>query len=256
MNSIATAVSDTATIAGSQFSQILTDSFGVGHTSEMMVEFQRFNEIAYLNSLGAHVGSHAAPILGGYCGGPEGVAVVNVAYHLSCIITMGGSYHVAYPIHYKYGINSTRDTLWPFSISSQAITRNSHFPLLNLTYCAAGPMTEMCFYEIAACTTASVVSGGSIEFGGVSKATNVDYFTPFEPRFASEVAHSVIGMTRKEANKIVNALVKKYEDYFDNPPLGKKYAECWDIHKKMPNKEYYEFYNNIKNEIANMGIPF
>jgi hypothetical protein len=256
MNCIATAVSDTAKIAGSEFGLRPSDGWLIGATAEMKLDFQRFNEIAFVTSLGGHVNAETAPILGGYCGGPEGVAVANVAYHLCCIIAMRGSSQLTFPIHFKYGCTTTRDVTWAVSVSSQAISRNSHFPFFILSYAAAGPMTEMCFYEIATAITTSVVSGASIEFGGVAKATNLDHFTPMEPRWASEVAHAVAGMTRKEANDIVKKLLNKYENNLDNPPVGKKYEECWDIHRKIPNKEYIDLYRKIKKEISGLGIKF
>lgn len=256
MNCIASAGSDTAKIAGSQFGLRPSDGWLIGATAELKLEFQRFNEIAFVTALGGHVNAETAPILGGYCGGPEGVAVANVAYHLSCIITMRGSSQLTFPIHFKYGCTTTRDVTWAVSVSSQAISRNSHFPFFILSYTAAGPMTEMCLYEIAAAITASVVSGASIEFGGVAKATHVDHFTPMEPRLASEVAHAVVGMTRKEANETVKKLLQRYEGNFDNPPLGKKYEECWDIHRKIPNEDYGNLYKRVKTDLSELGIPF
>jgi len=184
------------------------------------------------------------------------VAVANVAYHLGGIIAMRGDTHLTFPIHFKHGCTTTRDVTWAVSVSTQAISRNSHFPLITLSYAAAGPMTEMVFYEIAAAITTSVVSGTScFEFGGVAKATHVDHFTPMEPRFSSEVAHAVAGMTRKEANEIVKKLLKKYEGTIENPPVGKKYEECWDIHRKSPNEEYVAFYKQMKRELSDLGIP-
>jgi len=206
MNSIATAVSDTAKIAGSQFGLRPSDGWLIGTMAEMKINFARLNEIAYVTSLGGHVVAETAPILGGYCGGPEGVAVANVAYHLNCILVMRGSAHLTFPIHFNYGCTTTRDVMWAVSASSQAISRNSYFPFFILSYTAAGPMTEMCLYELAAAMTTSVVSGASIEFGGVTKATVVDHFTPIEPRLASEVAHGVVGMTRSQGNEIVKRL--------------------------------------------------
>ena len=61
-------------------------------------------------------------------------------------------------------------------------------------------MTKMAFYEYAAWIIGSVVCGGSIEAGGSSRGTSVDYTSPVEPLFCSEVAHAVAGMSRKEAN--------------------------------------------------------
>lgn len=256
MNCIASAGSDTAKIAGSQFGLRPSDSWLIGATAELKLEFQRFNEIAFVTALGGHVNAETAPILGGYCGGPEGVAVTNVAYHLSCIIAMRGSSQLTFPIHFKYGCTTTRDVTWAVSVSSQAISRNSHFPFFILSYTAAGPMTEMCLYEIASAITASVASGASIEFGGVAKATRVDHFTPMEPRLASEVAHAAVRMTRKEANEIVKKLLQRYEGNFDSPPVGKKYEECWDIHRKTPNEDYVNLYKRVKTELSELGIQF
>ena len=220
LNGIATAGSDTAKIAGSQFGLRPSDGWAMGTTAELKIDFQRFNEIAYVTSLGGHVVAETAPILGGYCGGPEGTAVLNVAYHLNGIIVQRGSFQLTFPIHFKFGCTTTRDVTWAVSVSSQAISRNSHFPLGILTYVGAGPVTEMAFYEIATAITASVVSGTScLEFGGVAKATHIDHFTPMEPRFASEVGHAVTGMTRKQANTIVKKTLDKYERSITNPPV-------------------------------------
>ena len=255
LNGIATAGSDTAKIAGSQFGLRPSDGWAMGTTAELKLDFQRFNEIAYVTSLGGHVLAETAPILGGYCGGPEGTAVLNVAYHLNGIMVQRGSFQLTFPIHFKFGCTTTRDVTWAVSVSSQAISRNSHFPFGILTYVGAGPVTEMAFYEIATAITASVVSGSScLEFGGVAKATHIDHFTPMEPRFASEVGHAVTGMTRKEANTIVKKALDKYEGSITNPPVGKKYEECWDIDRKTPNKDYVDLDKKMRREIINLGI--
>jgi len=255
MNSIATAGSDTAKIAGSQFGLRPSDAWLIGATSELKFELQRFNEIAFVQAFGGHVNAETAPILGGYCGGPEGVAVTNVAYHLAAILVLRGHSQLTFPIHYLYGCTTPRDVTWSVSVSTQAISRNSHFPFFILSYTAAGPMTEMCFHEIAAAITTSVVSGASIEFGGVAKAVNVDRFTPMEPRFASEVAHAVAGMSRVEANRVVKSLLEMYEEQLADAPTGRTFAECWNRETKLPGPEYIEFYDGMKKKIAELGVP-
>ena len=142
MNSIASAVSDTAKIAGSQFGLRPTDGWLIGTMAEMKINFERLNEITYVMNLGGHVVAETAPILGGYCGGPEGVAVSNVAYHLISILLMKGSCQLTFPIHFNFGWTSVRDILWASSVSAQAISRNSLFPSFINIYVAAGPMTK------------------------------------------------------------------------------------------------------------------
>jgi methylamine--corrinoid protein Co-methyltransferase len=78
-----------------------------------------------------------------------------------------------------------------------------------------------------------------------------------DPLFASEVAHAVVGMSRKEANEIVNALLEKYEDQLRNPPLGQKYQECYDVVTGKPNKEFIELYREVRREMTNQfGLRF
>jgi len=169
---------------------------------------------------------------------------------------MKGSCQLTFPIHYNYGCTSVRDILWANSVSAQAISRNSHFPFFILNYVAAGPMTEMCLYEIAATVINAVVSGASIEFGGVAKAVEVDHFTPMEPKLASEIAHGVIGMTRSQGNEIVKQLLAKYEDDISNAPIGKTYEQCWDMKTKRPIQEYTQLYHKVKAELADLGVRF
>lgn len=256
MNNIATAGSDVAKIAGSQFGLRSTDSWVMGHTAEFKLDFHRLNEIAFVEPMGGIIIGETAPILGGYCGGPEGTAVANVAYHLSAIIAGRADAQLTFPTHFKLGCTSPRQTIWAKSASVQAITRNSHLPVFVDHYAAAGAMTDMFFYEAAADNMSTVVSGGHITSAGVAKATKVDHFTPYEPKFSSEVAHIVTGMQREEANLIVKKLLNKYESRLENPPSGMKYEECWDVHRKLPHKEYAQFYKSIKNKISEFGIPF
>jgi len=256
MNSIASAGSDAAKIAGSQFGLRPSDGWLIGTIAEMKVSNERLNEIAYVKHLGGHVVAESAPILGGYCGGPEGTAITNVAYHLNSILLMKGSCQLTFPIHVTHGCTSPRNVLAANSVSNQAISRNSHFPFFTLNYVAAGPMTDMCLYEIAAVVLNAVVSGASIEFGGVRKAVNVDYFSPMEPRWASEMAHGVVGMTRKEGNVILKKLLAKYEDKLTTAPEGKTYEECWDMKIKQPIPEYMELYKKIKEELVDLGVRF
>jgi len=255
MNSISVG-SDTAKIAGSQFGLRPSDGWLIGSMAEMKVNFARLNEIAYVLSLGGRVVAETSPMLGGYCGGPEGVAVTNAAYHIQSILVYRGACQDSFPIHSKYSCSTGRNTLWAISVSNQAISRNSHFPLFTIPIIAAGPMTEMNFYETASQVITCIVSGGSIEAGSAAKNVLIDHITPMEPLWASEVAHAVIGMKRAEASEIVNRLLPKYENNLDNPPKGKKYQECYDVKTSEPGRECIELYRRTKKEFAGYGLKF
>jgi methylamine--corrinoid protein Co-methyltransferase len=77
-----------------------------------------------------------------------------------------------------------------------------------------------------------------------------------EPRWASEIAHGVVGMTRVEGNKILKKLLAKYEDKITSAPKGKTYEECWNLKTKQPIQEYKDLYKKIKAEMTELGIKF
>jgi methylamine--corrinoid protein Co-methyltransferase len=253
MNSIATAVTDAGKIAGSEFGLRRSDCWVVGFAAEFKVSFQRLNEVAYILARGGQLIGECGPILGGYAGGPEGVAVVSAAYHLLSILVLRASAHLTFPLHFR-GWNSSGQLLWTQSLAAQAISRNSHLPLLWYTYCAAGPMTEMNLYEIATGMITGVVSGGNIEFGGVGAARNIDHLTPLEPRFACEVAHASVGMSRADASQIVQRLLAKYEEKLVDPPRGTPFQGSYDWDSIEPCQEYVDLYGRIKSELRAYGL--
>lgn len=256
MNSIATGVTATGKIAGSAFGLRNSDCWVVGFTSPLKVQFGRMNEVAYIIARGAQLVGEAGEPIGGFAGGPEGNAVISVVYHILSILVLRSSVHLTFPMDIRYGCNTSWEIMWPISVAAQAISRNSHLPILNLAYTAAGPMTEMCLYEIAAAMINFVASGGNIEFGGVAKGTNPDRMSPLEPRFATEVAHAAAGLSRGQANEIIKTLIPKYKDRLASPPKGATFQECFDWDSIQPCQEYIELYGQIKDELVGYGLKF
>jgi len=129
--------------------------------------------------------------------------------------------------------------------------------VVNVGYSAAGPMTRMLFYEHCAWVIASVVSGGSVEVGASARGTALDYTSPVEPLLASEVAHAVAGMGRREASDIVEALLGKYESQLREPPAGQRYQECCNPVTGRPNRELLALYMEVRRELTDQfGIQF
>jgi methylamine--corrinoid protein Co-methyltransferase len=114
----------------------------------------------------------------------------------------------------------------------------------------------MCFYETAAIVTSLVVSGSSLEALGVYKNATVDLQTPQGPEFASEIAHAVPGMARKDANEIVKHLLSIYENRINHPPIGKRYQESYDVKTGRPFDHTRRLYQRMKREIASFGFKF
>jgi len=261
MNGIATATTDTATIAGSHFGMRTTDIWELGAIGEMKVNFHLLNKAAYLQAWGGNSLAETGPSLGGFCGGPEGTSVVTTAYHLQGILVHRSVFQHPFTIHFKYQCNTGRDLIWVFATMNQAVSRNSHWPVLSLMYTAGGPMTEMYFQEATAWVLTAITCGTNVEIGGVAKAINPDHLTPIEPMFAGEVALAAAAqkMTRKQAGDIVKELLPKYEDKIKGDPtltIGKKYQELYDMDSLTPCSEYVDLYQQMKKEIGKMGVKF
>jgi methylamine--corrinoid protein Co-methyltransferase len=215
------------------------------------------NKIAYLLNWGANVGAETAPILGGYAGGPAGTAVLSTAYILMGLLVHHGSYQLHFPVHFKYGCSTTRDVLWVVSASCQATSRNIPMPVFWLGYMAGGPNTKMYFYESAAWLLCAVASGApSVQTPHPAKAVRVDGFTPMECLFGVEMGKAATRFTRQKANELVNRLLQKYEPQIETAPAGSRYQECYDVTTGKPGREYFRLYEEVKEELAKMGVSF
>ena len=258
MNTLATAESATslATALHPKYGLRASDGYMIAIMDPMIVDFDRLNKVCAVLSLGAPVGACFDPLMGGYSGGPEGTAVANVAHHFLAALAYQASWHLPFPLHIRYVCSSPPELLWAISMSGQAISRNTHLLSLNLNYTAAGPLTEMCLYETASAVMTAVVSGLSIEALGVATNKYEDRMTPMEPKFSAEVAHAVAGIKRNEANEIAKDLLAKYMDKIGDPPLGRKYQECFDVQRGKPSSEYVEIYNKVKGELEDLGVKF
>jgi methylamine--corrinoid protein Co-methyltransferase len=259
MNLISTAASAVTTIAASapQFGLRPTDGWLVGTISEMKIEFGAMNKIAYLLNWGANIGAETSPILGGYCGGPAGTAVVSTAYVLVGLLIHKGNYQLTFPVHFKYGCSTSRDVLWTVSTSCQAASRNIPMPVIWLGYMAAGPNTKMYFYESAAYILCATTSGApSVQTPHPAKAVMIDGITPMEAKFGVEMATAASQLNREQASELVVRLLEKYESQIETPPPASRYQECTDVITGKPSEDYVRLYAEVKEELTGMGIPF
>ncbi|NIS62610.1 MAG: monomethylamine:corrinoid methyltransferase [Proteobacteria bacterium] len=259
LNLISSATTAMATIAGSfpTFGLRPSDGWLIDVIAEMKVNFETLNRLAFILLTRGNVGSVGLPILGGYAGGPEGTALVMTAYYLVGILLFQGVYHLTGPIHFRYGCSTTRDCLWVFSVVGRATSRNTRYPAIGLGYAAAGPCTRMYFYEATAVNLCCVTSGyGGVQTVHPAKAVIDDGISPTEALFNVEVAYAVSGMEADQASGLVNQLLEKYEKEVRNAPIGKRYQECYDLKTNKPLEEYVRLYDEVKEELVKVGIPF
>jgi len=260
LQSVGTAESDAAQIAASnpEWGERLTDSRFVGTISELKTNFSLLNKMIHFNTYGCFIGNLTGPIMGGFSGGTEGTAIVGVASHLQGLMVNQAHYHNYFPFQLNLTCNTNRELLWVFSTTYQALARNSPFISMSGGFAAAGPCTSMVLLEAAAHGLTSVVSGANLWEMAVAKNKYKDRATPMEARMACEVGCSVasMGLKRKDANDMALDLVKKYEERISNPPLGKKFQECYDPKKIVPTNEYKELFKQVKKDVEAIGIEF
>jgi methylamine--corrinoid protein Co-methyltransferase len=114
----------------------------------------------------------------------------------------------------------------------------------------------MILYEGAA-VALSVVSGTNLGPGICGRGTKEkDKFTGLECKFYAEVGKAYAGMNRANANELAKELVRKYEDRFENPPVGKTFNEAYDAKTMKPTKEWFEIYQKVKKDLEDRGVTF
>ncbi|MEE8420843.1 MAG: monomethylamine:corrinoid methyltransferase [Dehalococcoidales bacterium] len=257
VNQVATAVRAQEHISGNRFGGRNTDAMEIGTISEMKVNFDSLNRVAYALANGNLIFNDNGIILGGFSGGPAGTAVVTAAYNMVDLASLRGAVQHPVPTQFEMGPVSSRETLWIRSLATQAAARNSPLPVVHPGYLVAGPMTEMSLYEAGAWVTAVVASGGSIEAAASAGGSALDYTSPVEAVFANGVAHATAGMSRREANKIVLTLLEKYEGNLRNPPIGRRYQECCHPETGEPVGEFLRLYRDIRREMSDrFGLKF
>jgi methylamine--corrinoid protein Co-methyltransferase len=259
MNLISGAAAAVTCIAASapQFGLRPTDAWGAPFIPEMKVNFETMNKVAYLLNWGANIRPSSSPLLGGYCGGPAGTALVCTAYILAGLLVLKGNFYVIFPIHFVHGWSSTRDVLWAVSSSCQAASRNIPMPAEWLGMMAAGPNTKMYFHEAAAYLLCAVTSGAPcVKMCSPVKCGDPERLTPMEAKFVVEMATAASKLNREEARGIVIRLLEKYESQIEMAPLGDRYQDCYDMITGKPKEGYVRLYSEVKEELAGMGIPF
>ena len=256
INGIATAVSATARIAAAscEFGWRPSDGIIAGALAELKTNWEMMALVAHCLSSGFNIVLAAAPMVGGYGGGPEAVAILNTAYVFFGILVYQCNYYLSLPLHINLSCSTTRDVIWATAVSCQAIARNTNMPTLTLAYAAGGPMTESFYCESAAFIAASIASGVSTQTPHPAKAVLADYVTPLEMKTTTEMALACAGMTRKEANKVVSALLPQYEKGLTTAPTGKSYTECFDLATGKPSGEYLTLVERIKKELSKAGM--
>ena len=256
LNGVPTSGSAQGTIASCNplFGMGPSDGWLIPVYAEMKVPFESLAKVAFLQELGGNYAVSSSAMLGGYVGGPEGVAIASTAYVFLSALVFQTNYHCNFPITLLDTISSSRLMLWAISVSSQAMARNTTMPIFNIGFMGNGPATENYFYEAAAYIVSSVASGVTAQTPYPAKGVVPDGMTPMEALFHTELTDTATGVKRHQANEIVLKLVDKYEKSLQNPEKGRTYPECFDIQANKPDEAYSRLYDKVKAELSKLGL--
>jgi hypothetical protein len=255
--SVATAPSDAAQIAAShpQWGKWTTDGGFVGALAELKIDFDLLRKMIHFHQYGQFIGALTGPLMGGFCGGPEGTAVIAIAYHLQGLLVHQSHFQANFPMHIIHSCTTMRETLWALHLSSQAIAQNTSLITFAKGKAAAGPCTDMVLYESAAHGLVAV-SGAHIYAMGAARNKYKERYTPVEARIACETAYAIVKSkgTRRDANDITKELLREYEKEIPNAPMGKTIRECYDLKKLAPSSEYQEIIQQVRKKLTDLGL--
>ncbi len=196
------------------------------------------------------------PIFGGYTGGVEETAICDVATTLASFSLLSGNYHLDGPIHIRWGITTSRETLQVAAHAAAAVDANTDLLLANQYYPIAGPCTEMCLLETAAQAMTDTASGRELLSGSAAaKGVALDFTTGMEARIMGESAIATAGMKVSKVNEILETLIASYEKSYAKAPKGKSFRECYDVQKIVPTPEHVSIYEGAVVKLRDMGLP-
>jgi methylamine--corrinoid protein Co-methyltransferase len=213
------------------------------------------NMIAGWTANGDTIMVEQMPIFGGYCGGIEETAICDVATTLASFSLFSGNFHLDGPIHIRWGITTSRETLQIAAHAAAAIDANTDLLLANQYYPIAGPCTEMCLLETAAQAITDTASGRELLSGSAAaKGVVIDKTTGMEARVMGEAAMATAGMKISKVNEILENLISSYEKSYNKAPSGKRFQECYDVKTVKPTDEYLKVYDGAKATLRNFGL--
>lgn len=227
-----------------------TDWHHVGMISELKVPYIDLTKSIQYTRTGVVSHGFYNPILGGYAGGPEGIAVASVAGLILMRACYGAQTMNTGPSHPMLSCDTHPKMLAPQALAFQALSRNTNLLVSNFVRPVGGPGTKDMLYEIAAHAITSVASGVSYVTGVHSAMGNhTSHVSGLESRFLAQSANAAAGLTRAEANQIVTMLVSKYAARQNERLIGKPFDQVYDLETIQPTAEWQQIYESVCEEL-------
>jgi methylamine--corrinoid protein Co-methyltransferase len=252
-NSSATAIGELSTTTYGGFRP--TDWHHNSMMSELKVSYADLIKAAHFKYTGAFAHNFYNPILGGYPGGGDGVAVAIVAGMILLRAVLWGESFNPGPSHAHWSCNTTPEMIAAQAAAFQALNRNTHLLTSGFSRPVAGPGTLDIFYETAAVTIASVVSGVAF-VKGVQSATGrfASHCTGLEARFMAQVAHAAEGLSRRQADPLVRKLEQMFQPTQAELRIGFPFEQLYDVESVQPRSHWLALYEQACQELSDLGL--
>jgi methylamine--corrinoid protein Co-methyltransferase len=254
------------TISATAIGQISPASYGAfrpsdwhhcSMVSEFKTNYDQLSKVAHITRIGGNIESFLNVIMGGYFGGPEGMAIGLTAGPIVLNQNYMGTTLSVSSAHPFLHCGTTSGQIWAQSLAFQALAKNTDLLIASMNKPASGPGTKSILYENSALTIANVVSGLSVVESSMSASgVNVKHASGLDSKICGEVAHAAAGMDREQANEIVKKLAGLYEPVLKEKPIGKPFDEVYDVERIRPTAEWQGMYDEVKNELVHMGLSF
>jgi methylamine---corrinoid protein Co-methyltransferase len=233
------------------------DSHLIPMLNELKIDNRNIARAVNSIDYGMRNASLVCVIVGGLGGDAPGAAVVTAASMILGNLTSLADYQLLHPIHMRHVATSTRGVMWVESMVQQAFARNAPSIFVTDIYPKSGALTHELLYETAANAVAITVSGGHLEGVGAADGL-VPNATGLECRLMGEVGQAVSrqGMNFSEGNKLILALLEKYEHVFDqaggNP--GVRFDQAYDLESLKPTTAWDKMYQETRLELRELGL--
>jgi len=253
MSGVSSEVQDAADFPGGMRP---SDMHLICFSNELKVNWEDFKKIAHSQHRGNVINACSMPMLGGYCGGPEGTAITTVAEIMQgYVLAKPASYDMA-ASNIRYGV-SDRTAIWVNCLSQLAfLSTGANVTLVPFLVATAGPCTEMICDEVAAMAIALTASGYSSLYGALGcEGANMDHVTGMESRMIFEMGEAVAGTKLDKANEMVTRIIGNYEQTLRDKkaPEGQHFRECYGK-DMLPSAEYVKLWEKKKKEYEKMGL--
>jgi len=215
------------------------------------------NLVRAANTIGfpAKNASLACVMVEGLAGGAEGATVCMIASMLAANIVCRADYHLCHPIHLRHIATSTRECMWLQSVVCQAFALRAPNIIIGDIYPKSGAGTRELLLETAANSIAITVSGGHLEGVGSCDGLKPNC-SGLEARVMGETGRAVaeMSLSREDANGILLELLAQYEHVFATGNEGRHFSEVYDTLTFTPTPEWLAMYDEVKGDLAALGI--